>query len=242
MRATATQKSTGSSAWIRSAGLLAIAGGLINAVSDYLLQGGLIARDAVNTYVNLPAAPFDLVFLGSIIGNAAIPLWLFGFLPVFVALAPAGRWWAVPPTLLLSYVFALFPGYHGAYALYAAGFQAERAAPAASLGVLKLMSSRLHDYHDALLGVIGLCSLTGGLWLAAAILSGRTRYARWMVLFTPLVVPLTQPLVEMLPAPVGGYVRPAWGTLLFSVFFFLSMVVTWNVRIRLSTEARDNWS
>ena len=115
---------------LRTAGLLAVAGGLVNAVSDYLLQGGLVARRAVNTYEFLPEAPYDLVFLGSILGNAAIPLWLLGFFPVYVALAPAGRWLSIP-------------------------------------------------------------------------------------------------------VPFGGLIRPAWGTTIFTVFFLVATIITWNVKLEL---------
>jgi hypothetical protein len=214
---------------MRTAGILAVVGGLANAGSDYLLQGGLIARSAVNTYENLAFTPYDLVFLGSIIGNMAIPLWLLGFFPVYVALAPAGRWYAVPSVFFLGYAYALFPGYHGAYALYAAGFQAERGAPAALTETMTVLVERLHAYHGALLTAIGVVSVIGSLWFIAAVLSGRTRFARWMVIFSPLVVPLTQPLVEMLPAPYGGFIRPAWGTTIMTVFFLLATIVTWNV-------------
>lgn len=230
----ANERATGSIV-IRTAGLLAVAGGLVNAVSDYLLQGGLVTRSAVNTYEHLPQAPYDLVFLGSIVGNAAIPLWLLGFLPVYVALAPAGRWLSIPPVLLLGYAFSLFPGYHGSYALYAAGFQAERAAPPALSETVTTLAERLHGYHAALLSVIGVASIIGSLWFVVAVLSGRSRFARWMVVLSPIVVPFTQPFVEMLPAPFGGFIRPAWGTTIFTVFFLVATIVTWNVKVEFHT-------
>ena len=66
---------------LRAAGLLAVLGGVLNGFADYLLQGGLVPRAAVNTYENLATVPYEMVFWGSIIGNAAIPLWLLGFGP-----------------------------------------------------------------------------------------------------------------------------------------------------------------
>ncbi|MEM1248455.1 MAG: DUF6796 family protein [Acidobacteriota bacterium] len=218
---------------LRTAGLLAVLGGLLNAVSDYLLQGGLVARKAVNTYEFLPEAPFDLVFVGSLVGNAAIPLWLLGFLPVYVALAPAGRWLALPPVVVLGYTFSLFAGYHGSYALYAAGFQARDSAAAPLAESMTTLTERLHAYHDALLGVIGPPSVIGSVWFAVAVLSGKSRFARWMVVLAPIVAPLTQPLVEMLPAPYGGFIRPAWSTSLFTLLFLVATLLTWNVEIDL---------
>ncbi len=222
---------------LRTAGILAILGGIANAVSDYLLQGGLIPRAAVNTYDFLPFAPYDLVFIGSIIGNAAIPLWLLGFWPVYVALAPAGRWLAIPTVCFLGYGFSLFPGYHGAYALYAAGFQAQREAPEALSETTATLVQRLHDYHDALLNVIGVPMMVGSLLFAVTVLLGRTLFSRWVILISPIVVPFTQPFIEMLPAPYGGLIRPAWGTTVFTVFFLVATVVTWNVRPGLSQQS-----
>lgn len=214
---------------LRAAGLLAVAGGIANGVADYMLQGGPKPSPGLNTYAQLADAPFDPVFLGSIIGNATIPFWLLGFWPVYVALKPAGRSLALPPVLLLAYGFSMFAGYHGSYALYAAGFQAQAAAPPDAAPVLAEMVARMHAYHEALIDVITIGVPLGSLWLAAVILFRETHYRRWMVILTPLVAPLTQPFAEMLPAPIGGYIRPPWGTTIYTVFFLVSTLVTWNV-------------
>ncbi|MGH0032533.1 MAG: DUF6796 family protein [Myxococcota bacterium] len=214
----------------RLAGFAAIVGGVLNGVADFWLQGGLGVRPGVNTFAYLPQVPFEPVFVGSILGQAALPLWLLGFVPLYVALAPAGRWLALPPVLLFGYAFAIFPGYHGAYAFYSAAYQAQAAAPEAASAVLTTLVERNHRVHDAVMLMIGPAMTLGSLWFMTAVALGRTHYARWMVVFSPILVPLTQPLAEALPAPWGGYIRPAWGTTLFTLFFALATWVTWNVR------------
>ena len=216
---------------LRAAGLLAVAGGIVNGISDYLLQGGLHPGPGVNTYAQLADAPYDQVFLGSILGNAAIPFWLLGFWPMYVALSPAGRHLALPPVLLLAYAFSIFPGYHGSYALYAAGFQAQAAASADLAGTLSTMVERMHAYHGAVVQLIAFTVPIGSLWFAGVVLFRETHYRRWMAIFTPILAPLTQPFVEMLPAPFGAYIRPAWGTTLFTTLFLLTTLVTWNVAL-----------
>ena len=230
----ASQAERTGSLLLRSAGLLAVVGGLANAFSDFLLQGGFIPRAAVNTYEFLPFTPFDLVFLGSIIGNAAIPFWLLGFFPVYVALAPAGSRLALSTVFFLGYGFSIFPGYHGSYALYAAGFQAHEAAPAGLTETTATLVQRLHDYHDALLMVIGVPVMIGSILFVVTVMLGRTLFSRWMILMSPIIVPLTQPFIEMTPAPFGGFVRPAYGTLVFTLFFLIATIVTWNVRPQLT--------
>ncbi len=225
---------------VQAAGVLAVAGGLVNAVSDYYLQGGVIARSAVNTYEHLAFVPYDLIALGSIMGNVALPFWLLGFLPLYVALAPAGRWLSIPPVFFLGWLFSLFPGYHGSYALYAAGFHAQRDAPAALSETVTTLAERMHAYHDSLIMVIGVLSVVGSVWLLVAIMSGRTLFPRWMVVLTPLIVPLTQPLIEMLPAPFGGFIRPAWGTTLFTLLFLAATLITWNVNLYSNQRSRED--
>ncbi len=215
-------------ALLRAAGVLAVAGGIANAVGDYLLQGGPAPGPGVNTYAQLGSAPYDQVLLGSIIGNAAIPLWLLGFWPVYVALAPAGRKLALPPVLLLAYAFSIFPGYHGAYALYAAAFQAQAAAPVELAGTLATMVERMEGQHAAVMTLIQPMVPIGSFWFMAVVLFRETLFARWMVIFAPIVAPITQPLAEMLPGPYGAFIRPAWGTTFFSLFFLVATVVTWN--------------
>ena len=205
-----------------------------------MLQGGPEPGPGVNTYAQLAEAPYEWVFVGSILGNAALPLWLLGFWPVYVALAPAGRHLALPPVLFLAYAFSLFPGYHGSYALYAAGFQAQAAAPAELASTLVTLVDRMEAHHAAVLNLITVGAPIGSLWFAAVVLFRHTLYPRWMALLSPILVPLTQPLAEMLPSPYGAYIRPAWGTTIFSVFFLISTILTWNVSPERSGEpARD---
>lgn len=213
---------------LRVAGILAVIGGVVNSASDYLLQGGLIGQAAVNTYENLPNAPFDLVFLGSIIGNAAIPLWLLGFWPVYHALKPAGRWLSIPPVFILGYFYSLCPGYHGSYALYAAGFQAHKQMPESE--VMTTLVERLDSYHEAIIMVIGISCIIGSIWFIVALLSRRTHFPLWAVILAPIVVPVTQSFIEMLPSPYGGFIRPAWGTTLMTLLFLVATIKTWKLK------------
>lgn len=74
---------------LRAAGLLAVAGAVANGVADYLLQGGPQPGPGVDTCAQRADAPYDEVFLGGIVGNAAVPLWLP---PPVSLLGPPGNW------------------------------------------------------------------------------------------------------------------------------------------------------
>lgn len=212
---------------IISFGLLAIVGGVVNAVSDYFLQGGLRLDEAVNTYVNLPNAPFQDVYWGAVFGYASIPLWLLGLFPLYKALEPAGLKSALPPVLLFGYALSMFPGYHYSYAIYAAGFQAAGDPQFASEVVMSTLNERLHYTHEGMINVFKFPMVISSLWFAWLIVSGRTHYKRWMFLMVPILAPALQPLVEMTPAPLGSLLRPAFGTIVFTLFFALATYVYW---------------
>jgi hypothetical protein len=79
-----------------------------------------------------------------------IPLWLAGLWPAHAALRPAGRWLALIPVLFFAYGIVLASGFHGAFAFYAAGYQALGAAPADAQRLLAELTERFRAYHDAL--------------------------------------------------------------------------------------------
>jgi hypothetical protein len=215
---------------LRVAGGLAVLAGIVNAVADYLLRGGPAPVSAAEiTLEALGEVPFESVFAGSVLGVAVIPLWLLGLGPVYAALAPAGRWLALPPVLLFGYVFALAPGYHGAFALYAAGYHALGAVGAEARPILSEMIERFRAYHDALFLLFAVVASLGSLWFVVAVAFFRTRYSRWMAAASPILVPLLSPLAQALPAPAGGYVRPILGTTIFTLFFLVATVVTWKL-------------
>jgi hypothetical protein len=218
---------------LRLAGGLAVLAGLANIVADYLLRGGPApVSGAEITLEALQSVPYDSVFIGSVLGAAVIPFWLLGLWPVYVALEPAGRWLAVPPVLLLGYMLALAPGYHGAFAFYAAGYQALGAVAGDARPILNGMIERFLAYHDAVFYLIAGVATLGSIWFVVAAGFFRTRYSRWMAAASPILVPLTVPLAQALPAPMGGYVRPILGTTIWTLFFLVATVVTWNVHTR----------
>jgi hypothetical protein len=218
---------------LRLAGVMSILCTLVNAVADLLLfGGGMPVSGAEITVEALRSAPYQSVFTGSILGVIVIPFWLLGLWPVYEALKPAGSWLAWPVVLFLGYALALFPLYHGAFAFYAAGYQALAAVSGDAQATLTELIERFLAVRGALYVLIAVSATLGSLWFIVAVVFGRTRYARWMAVLSPLLVPLASPLVRLLPAPIGGYALPPFATLIFTVFFLLATVATWNQATR----------
>jgi uncharacterized membrane protein YiaA len=203
------------------AGFLAIFGGIVCYVSDHYLRGGFAPGPAVGLMEGLEAAPYTPVLFGSILGYAVLPFYLLGLWPLYRALKPAGRFLASVPVFLFGFAFTLFPGYHHAAVLYALGFKA------ATENADSLLAAQLAQVHESALLVIAIPMTIASLWMAVLVLSGKTRYARWMAIVSPLLAPLISPLLLYLPDPWGGYLVPGAGTLVFVLFFALTVWVSW---------------
>jgi len=222
---------------LRLAGLLSILCTLVNAVADLLLfGGGLPVSGAEITVEALRSVPYQSVFIGSILGVIVIPFWLLGLWPVYEALKPAGPWFAWPAVLFLGYALTLFPLFHGAYAFYAAGYQALAAVSGEAQSTLTELIEKFLAVRGTLYALVAVNATLGSLWFIVAVVFRRTRYARWMAVVSPLLVPVASPLVRWLPAPMGGYVLPPFATLVFTFFFVLATVVTWNCTAQTEKE------
>ncbi|MEM9172989.1 MAG: DUF6796 family protein, partial [Pseudomonadota bacterium] len=189
--------------------------------SDHLLRGGIAPGPALSIMEALHTVPFQPVLWGSLLGYAVLPLALLGLWPLYRALEPAGRRLALVPVVLFGYSLTLFAGYHYAAVLYALGFQAADAASNS------LLTEQLMQVNDGALTVIGIPLTIASLWIIGLILSGKTLYARWMAIVSPLLTQLISPLVKMIPSPYGGYIVPGSMTIVFVVFFALALWVSW---------------
>ena len=214
---------------LRACGLAAILGDVLNVVADHMLRGGPAPCSAAEiTFESLGSVPTGIVFTGGVLGAAAIPLWLFGLVPVFAALAPAGRLLALIPVVTTAYGIAVASGSHGAYALYAEGYRALGSVGSEADPVLTIMMDRFMDYDRSIVAIIAASWMIGSLAFVVIVLLCPTHYRRWMAFLSPILVPLAMPLGAALPAPIGGYVRPILGTTIRTSFFVMATVLTWS--------------
>ena len=212
---------------IRLAGILAITGALLCAVSDLLLMCGPISGEEVSLAL-LASIPYESTLIGAILGVAVIPLWLFVLIPLYDALKPAGKKFAIPVVLLFAYNMVASTVYHGAYAFYGASYHALAEAEGDMLIVLTEMMDRFMAFRSGLLYITMIPLILGSIWFIIAVLFRTTHYKRWMVIFTPfpLMLPLLF-LIRQLPAPIGGFIIPPAGSVLYMIFFALITIVTW---------------
>ncbi len=213
---------------IRTCSILAISGGLINIAADLMLIAGPLpgnyGLDAMAVHT-----PFKLCMAGSLLGAAVgIPMWLFLLVPLYYALKPVGKIFAVPVVLLLGHNFILSAVFHNMAALAHAAYTALAQVGAESKPVLEEMIGRFEQYIMGI-GPFYVLSLgLGSIWLLVSILSGKTLYKRWMAVFSPMLALLITFVSNNLPAPVGGYFAPCDGSLMYTLFFLITAIAVWN--------------
>jgi hypothetical protein len=214
---------------IRLTGILSIIGGLLCAISDLLLGcGGPMSGKEV-TLANMALIPYEYTLIGAVLGVAVIPLWLFVLIPLYHALKPAGKWFAIPVILFFAYNIAASTVYHGAYAFYGAGHHALAAAAGDIQTVITEMMNRFMVFRSGLLYITAIPIILGSVWFIIAVLFRTTLYKRWMAIFSPLLAIPAAILCIQLPAPIGGYIVPPSGSIVYTIFFILTTIVTWNI-------------
>ena len=98
-----------------------------------------------------------------------------------------------------------------------------REATAGELAGLRALSEGLYLALNRLSG-----GLPGQLGTLVALRGGVALHHNRLAGGIPGEVGRLRALVETLSAPVGGLVRPAWGTSIYTVFFLVSTILVWN--------------
>lgn len=213
---------------IRICGVLAILGGIINGIGDLMLIVGPFPGNygfmTMATHI-----PFEMSLAGSILGGAiGIPMWMFLLFPLYYAVKPAGNCFAIPIMLLIGHMIIICAVIHSACALYHAAYYALANVGAESKPVLEGLIAQFGMFETTMKLSFMVTCVAGSLWLIVGIVSGKTLYKRWMSIFTPLLVIAIHFVSNRLPAPIGGYFAPYDGTLMFTLFFLVTTIATWN--------------
>ena len=200
-------------------GVLAIAAAALLSLADMALLYSPAGGYGFSSYEPLADVPRWRLLLGHYLGVLLLPLYITGYWLVFQGLRGAGRWLSWPVFLIGSYGAAIGGAFHGLLALIAVMVQHGESDPAGSerlVGVARAFVDPLHGAVNALFVLVSLC-------FAAAVLSGRTRYPRWLALANPLVLGLlfVAPYLLAPGFPPALLAAPASFNLAHLVFFCL---------------------
>lgn len=167
-------------------GLLAITAAALLSLADMALLDAPAGGPGLGGNEALAAVPRWRLLVGHYLGVLLLPAYIPGYWLVFRGLRDAGPWRSWPVFVLGSYTAALAAVTHGLVALLAVIARHGAIDPPASRALLEQARSFVDPLHGLVNALFALTSL----WLAVAVLSGRTRLPRWLALANPLALAL----------------------------------------------------
>ena len=219
-------------------GLGGLVGALAYATGDVLMHGlsadlgdfPAVAAyaDMIDDMVPMLALSETRLFAGSLSVLYLAPLYLAGVWHVYLALRPAGRRTALPPFLLLFWLYTMSPLVHGMFyglgeSLFALNEVVVEAQPRIAELYRRQTVALIVVYAPVLLA-----ALVGWGWVSVAIARGRTLYPRWMAVLNPIAfLFLFLYLGSSIPGSLGLGVRAASTNLGGVIFFSVSTWILW---------------
>ncbi len=202
-------------------GILGLIGAITVGAGEFLLHFDSLARYSASEYLFMADISDGRLNVGHFLAVFGIPLYFFGCWHIYQMLRPAGE--RVAYTIFLVASFGFFLG----------GVWISSRASIASLmhypelleqtNLVALYVSR----YEVLLQGIRLTTLALSITLIVKILTGRTRYPKWMALFNPIVLILGSFAVYLTVPAIGKFVMPIALNVAFAIFFSISL---WQTR------------
>lgn len=205
-------------------GIAGIIGVLLTVVSDLILLG-----KPVSAYTFLKLGTESMAGLaqwrittGTFLGVVVLPLQIAGLITVYYGLKPAGRFISLAVVIVTAHALIMGVAFHVSYAFIGSGWKLYY-----EIGSGNIIASEMikkFDYYWKIIVFIILTELLfSSICYTFVILRRKTLYPKWMSLLNPLCVFLFMyPLIFALPAPVGGFIAPAYLNLSTMVFMTFS--------------------
>lgn len=208
-------------------GVLGIVGSLAVAVGDMFLLGNPVSAKTFSARKldNLLHVSPRNMWIGHTVGVLAIPLVMFGVYQIYLGLVPAGRLAALVPVGIMIFMMVVGAAAHACFAFLGGALQLQRRLGAeAGSPVDDLVKTHRKLLRTLFVGFLA-SLVAGSIAFAWVVLTGETLYPKWVAATNPLVLLIVLGLIEgVLPAPFGGYIRPANGNIAFAVFFAISTI------------------
>jgi len=144
---------------------------------------------------------------------------------LYLAFRPAGGIFAFILLLAFGAVMICYGIAHTGYFAIAAGAQV-----AASLGSDADKGGKLGNiFFQRLVYITYVPVAISSLMIFYAIVTGRSLYPRWMVVFLPIIIYLLKaPLVRILKGRFRGLVNDSYDNIILFIFYLISTLVLWN--------------
>lgn len=142
------------------------------------------------------------------------PVYALSYYHWWIGMRKAGFWLATVPVLLLAYAVLMIGGIQHAGWAFLSVLEQAKAVTGSNDPAFFNLARRYIVEHFFMGDATAIAALyIGTLWHAVGILSGKTWYPRWFVVFSPLgALTFTMGLGVMLPAPAAGFALALFGT------------------------------
>ena len=206
-------KTTPNTAAIRWGGIVALLCAAIVFVSDMGLMGLPVSGAALSELgLDALALRSPTTLYWSAFGAIAILGLSAGSLMLWESCKHLSPWISLPPVLLITLFWWLGCTVHFSYGFIGDALQVQAPLTGKENLALQTHIDNVTAYlFLPLWGIALLLLLIGSVWFAVIVGLGWTRLPRWYALFSPFFpIAAAYFLTTFLPAPVGGYVFPAF--------------------------------
>lgn len=201
-------------------GALGALGALLVGIGEFAMQfspqGGYEAAD----YGYFAQVPMWRLSAGHFLGVLAAPLYLAGYVHVYLAMRPAPPWLSGAVLLLGIYGFVIGDVWLGSRVYLGLIVQAQ----AGGLDAAALLAQAA-AHNEPLIQVVRVVIGLASVLFIAAVLAGRTLYPRWVAAFSPAALLAMVFAGYLLVPAIGIYLLPTAMNVAHFTFFVLSLLV-----------------
>ena len=204
-------------------GISGIVGSILFICGDLLYNHIPGSKD--NPTVNMSKMPDARLLKAGTLGFIGGWFYLLASLHIFMAFRPVGEVFAFLLALLFAIVMTCYSVSHTAYFSIAAG-----AKVANELGIDVESGGKLGNVFFQRLVYITYFPVTiSSVMMVYGVVSGRSMYPQWMVIFLPIVLYLLRsPISRLLKGRLKEIISDSYENAILFVFFVLSTLVLWN--------------
>lgn len=208
--------------WIRLSGWAGLLGALLVGIGEFSLQftpnGGI---EDMTSYLFFNDISAQRLSFGHFIAVLSAPLYLLGYFFLSKQLEPAGQKQSKLFFLIGAYAFAVGGAWIGQR--FFIGSTVHAIADGAQIGgLLTLFSEHNEPFVNVLRIAMGLVSV---LWIKL-ILSGQTRFPKWMAIFSPIALLALMFALYFFKTTLGLYVFPVAMNAAHFIVFGLALITT----------------
>lgn len=208
--------------------LAGIIGAIITGISDVILLGRPVSALSFFTLGTESMADIDewRIAAGVFIGIFTLPFQVLGLVSVYFGIRNAGKFLSFIVLSVFTHAMFISVAFHMGYAFIASGWKLYY-----RLGAENAIAAEIRDRFDfywiLMLSIMLAEMLIGSMLFVFIILRKKSLYSNWMVLLNPIFIfALMFLCIIIIPAPIGGFIAPAYLNLSMLTFIILSTLIT----------------